>query len=402
MVLKEMSLYMIKGRLKRKLYFSLCSMLSAINRLVYKRQNTILFFSTTTLYDNSEALFHYLITQGYNQKYRITCVVRYPNTYQNKYFNVRYISVFHAIWPILRAKYVFYHNEMLAIMPSNDQIFVDFWHASTFKKINKMIDPNYKYDFFTYLTVTSEIFRPIFSQAFGCDDKRIIINGHPRDDYLFKYNNVLKDLGIFRHYEKYFIWVPTYRLSQNHHQQDTAYEYFKGSGLPVFYTEESLKDLNHFLVKNNSFMIIKIHPAQDSGLITNKRFTHIRFLYNSELEEKNIPFYSILPYMDALITDYSSIMFDYLLLDRPMAFTIDDMEDYNTRRGFVFQNPFDFMPGEYISQPEEFYSFLNHCINNQDDYKLLRSKINNLVNYYKDGNNCRRILEFIGISKNND
>lgn len=390
---------MIKGKLKRKLYFLLGAILSHISVCIPKQENVIFFFSTSTLYDNSEALFHYLIEQGYHHQYRIICAVRDKNLCK-KIYNVRYISVFGAIWPILRSKYVFYHNEMLPIMPTSKQIFVDFWHASTFKKINKMIEPDYKYDFFTYLTVTSELFRPIFAEAFGCDKNRIILNGHPRNDYLYKNIDSLKRLQIDKnHFKKIFIWVPTYRLSKSHKQRDAEPNYFMGSGLPVFRTESALEELNSFLDKNSCFLIIKIHPAQDCACITHKTFSNIKFLYNLELETMDIPFYSILPDMDALITDYSSIVFDFLLLNRPMAFTLDDYETYKRRRGFVFSDPLEFMPGEQIMEAKDFYRFLQHCLNNEDNYKQQRMEINNRVNLYKNGGNCQRILEFVGIYK---
>lgn len=146
-------------------------------------------------------------------------------------------------------------------------------------------------------------------------------------------------------------------------------------------------------------MIIKIHPAQDTSKITKQQFTNIRFLYNQDLELLNIPFYTILPQVDALITDYSSILFDFLLLNRPMAFTIDDIKSYKERRGFVFKDAYKYMPGEKIASSEQFFLFINHCLNNEDSFQEERKSLNKLVNFYKDGNNCERILKFVGITK---
>ena len=54
--------------------------------------------------------------------------------------------------------------------------------------------------------------------------------------------------------------------------------------------------------------------------------------------------YVLLRNADALITDYSSAYFDYMLLNRPIAFTVEDIEEYRKKRGFVFDNPFEYMP----------------------------------------------------------
>lgn len=57
-------------------------------------------------------------------------------------------------------------------------------------------------------------------------------------------------------------------------------------------------------------------------------------------------FYNILNAVDILITDYSSIYFDFLLLDRPIIFTPIDYEEYKHNRGFLLE-PFDFWaPGD--------------------------------------------------------
>ena len=109
--------------------------------------------------------------------------------------------------------------------------------------------------------------------------------------------------------------------------------------------------------------------------------------------------YRLLKDTDALITDYSSVYFDYLLLDKPEAFIIEDMKEYGSHRGFVVDNPLDYMPGEIIESQEGFYGFLENCIAGEDAYKEKRLEINDKVNHYKGGGNCRRLLEFAGISK---
>ena len=52
---------MIQGKVKRKIYFGCCDILSFVNKFIPKNKKSILFFSTTNLYDNSEAVFKYLV-----------------------------------------------------------------------------------------------------------------------------------------------------------------------------------------------------------------------------------------------------------------------------------------------------------------------------------------------------
>ena len=392
---------MIQGKAKRKVYFGLCGILSFINKFIPKNDKAILFFSTTNLYDNSEALFKHFIDNGYNEKYQIICALKNPEDYKALgYKNVKFISVFASIWSIMRSKYIFYHNEMLAIMPTKKQVSVDFWHATTFKKINKTIDPDYRYDFFTYITATSELYRPIFAESFGCELERVIINGHPRNDYLFDDVDEISKLDVEpQKYNKIFVWMPTYRFSFNEVQRDTDWEFLTESGLPIFATISDVEALNEKLKENNSLLILKLHHAQNMEKFNYSSHSNILCLTNPELDEKGIHFYSLLKQTDALITDYSSVFFDYLLLDKPMAFTIDDIDSYSGNRGFVFDNPLDYMPGAKMKNADDFYKFIEDTVNGVDDYKAERADINEKVNFYKDDKSCERIIKFVGIEK---
>lgn len=389
---------MIQGRIKRKIYFSICGIFSVLNNLIKKNNKLIFFFSTSELYDNSAALFYHLVHNKYNSKYRIVCAVRKPKNYLHlKYKNVKFINVYFSVWYILHSKFIFYHNEIIAIKPSKKQISIDFWHATTVKKINKMIDPHYKYDFFTYITVTSELFRPIFAQAFGCNLERIIINGHPRNDYLFDSIDELHKLLNQKTYKRVFIWMPTYRLTYNYVWQDTDEKFLNETGLPLLECYDDLNNLNTFLLLNSCFLIIKIHPTQNMNYQYNN-LSNINYLFNEDIIKNNINLYSLLKQMDALITDYSSVYYDFLLLNKPIAFTIDDIEAYSKKRGFVFDEPMQYMPGEKVRNLNDLYTFIKNCINDIDNFKEERRVINELVNEYKDGNNCRRILDIAGIN----
>lgn len=392
---------MIQGKMKRVIYFGCCAVVSGINKLWPKNKSKIVFFSTTNLYDNSEALFQHLVDHNYQEKYKIICAVRNPKDYSAlEQKNVSFMKVTASIFQIMSAKYLFYHNEMLAVRPSRRQIWVDFWHATTFKKINKMVDPDYKYDYFTYLTATSETFRPIFAEAFGCELDRVIINGHPRNDYLFDDRDELKKLSVDKtSYNKVFMWVPTYRISFNQVYQDTDSTYIGETGLPILLKREELEKLNEYLKNENSLMYIKVHPAQKREGFLFEDMSNIRYLFNEAIDAANIKFYSLLKQMDVLITDYSSVFFDFLLLDRPIGFTIEDMDSYSANRGFVFEDPLEYMPGQKITSIEEFYSFMEDCFMDRDSYQKERNRINKLANHYTDGSSCKRILEFVGIKK---
>ena len=93
------------------------------------------------------------------------------------------------------------------------------------------------------------------------------------------------------------------------------------------------------------------------------------------------------------LTDYSSIYFDYLLLDRPIAFLIDDIAQYQQNRGFTVENALDLMPGEKIRTVSELNGFLDRLAKGEDRFQEDRQRVNRRVNRWQDGESAKRFLE---------
>ena len=146
-------------------------------------------------------------------------------------------------------------------------------------------------------------------------------------------------------------------------------------------------------------MAIKLHPMQKLSDITPVSFSHIRLLTNEDLKRCSLPLYELVARADALVTDYSSIYFDYLLLNRPIGFTCDDMDAYGGSRGFVVEDPFSLMPGMKISDYTGFRTFAEKAADGDDGYRDERRRVNDLVNAYQDGENAARLLSMLGLSK---
>ena len=114
------------------------------------------------------------------------------------------------------------------------------------------------------------------------------------------------------------------------------------------------------------------------------------------MDDKNIQLYEILPVFDALITDYSSVAIDYLLIDKPIGFTLDDFEEYRKSRGFVFNDPREYMPGEHIYVLDDLIKFISNVANGKDEYKDKRDELKRIA-HNPAQNYCDRILEHFGL-----
>jgi len=173
---------------------------------------------------------------------------------------------------------------------------------------------------FDLVTVTSEAMIAPFSSAFRIDPEQLLVTGYPRNDLL---TDCLPDYGFSTSsdgYELYqrlyeeptvFFYAPTYHEETGQHIRDHL----------------RLDELNKWLTAVNGHLIIKPHPREQFD-IDDAEYSRITLM------PEQLDSYPVLLYTDILITDYSSIYFDYLHLDRPVVFYPFDLEQYRSRRGF--------------------------------------------------------------------
>ena len=365
--------------IKKLLSNSIFKILTMINYYMPKKGIILIYCNSAGGFrDNLKAVYDYIIENNINKDYKVYCsAVEYKSLVVPK--NVFAISNLSAIYYFLFSKYVFYGYGKLPIKPSKQQIVISMFHGMPLKKIGGYLNNAAVHDFFfTYALATGTLFVPIIAKAFWCPIKNVLICGYPRNDALFRNYNYYD-----KNNNRMILWLPTYR------DNDSNY-------LPIF-SIKALKNLDEKISKLNIILFIKLHTGYDEGNIRFPKFKNIIAYRHDDFMNEKLDLYKLLSCADALITDYSSVYFDYLLLDRPIAFTLDDLKMYKSNRGFVFDNIFEYMPGKKIHNQDEFFDFCKEIANDVDDYKQERKRVNDLVNYYKDGNNCERLLKMVGI-----
>lgn len=354
--------------------------LTLINKIL-KKEEMIFFYSNLGFRDNVKAFYDYLIEAGYNKKFKIVVSINDWELYIGKEpDNVIFINNKAGIRYFMKSKYAFYCFGKYPIKPAKNQTVVNLWHGMPLKRIGNMEAGLEKvdYNYFTKIISTAKLFTPILMNSFSCSEEQVMIAGQPRNDELFKENRIM-DASIRRGSDKVFVWLPTYR---NEYQE-----------IPIpGFNEQQVEELNEFLKSKSSRMIVKIHPLQKASSNLQK-LSNIEFITQDMLNKNSMTVYALLRSADALITDYSSVYFDYLLLDRPIAFTVEDIKKYNEERGFSFENPFEYMPGPHVEEMGDLQQFISDVKAGNDNYKVLRGAVNEKVNFFKDGNSSRRIAE---------
>lgn len=222
----------------------------------------------------------------------------------------------------------------------------------------------------SYSLASSSLMSDVISRFIGISKKYIIIGGQPRNDSLMekKETDCLTDSDTIK-----ILYAPTWR--QNSDVRLFPFEDFSTDGL------------GQFLIDNNIELFIRFHPEFEE--IIPEKILAVRNV--SLFSAKKYP--EIMDYInqfDQIITDYSSIYFDYLLLDRPMIFIPYDYNEYNEKIGFTV--PYDeYTPGP---KPKTFDGFKKAVLNGAKDssyYAEERKKINDLCNPVRN-NSCEYLF----------
>jgi CDP-glycerol glycerophosphotransferase (TagB/SpsB family) len=382
---------MIKNiKIKKVLKTTVFPVLSVVNKIIPKRDDYILLHAANMgIGHNLAPLRDYLLNEGYGENNKIICEVE-DEKYAETQYDVTYVSYIQSIFYFLRTRHVFYTTGQIPIKPSKKQIVIHLDHGAagfkTFGAISNIHNGNEFY--FTYYMAPSEVYVPIAEKALRCKRENILINDEPVADVLLtsraKYN-----LGK---YKKIGIWLPTFRQSEYLGYSDSQEENL----LPMF-SESDYIELNDMLKKCDIKLIVKIHSGQNLEKYKKTSFSNLEIISQEDMVKKGWELYSLLAQMDFLISDYSSVYLQYLLLNRPIGFVVPDFEEYLEKRGSVFENPREYMPGAFITEKKELYTFFSDLSEGIDNYELERQKVCKLIHKYKDPNNCKRLISISDI-----
>ena len=393
---------------KRLLFF----LIRVYSFFVKKDENMITFISTPDFSDNSKSLWKYIEE---NTDYRTVWIVSNLELMNNlrkmgieAYLNKSYEGIKH----IIKSKYLVSTHHHFSMLKIKKQVLVDLWHGVPLKTLGVLENrykkkklenfPSKRTDF---SIASSELSRYALSACLAADPHKFLVTGQPRNDLLFDECNIslenIIDDASFNMNNKNIIYMPTFRNGYKERND--------GVGIlssNVFRLEDYDKDiLEKFLTENNINIILKLHPFEEkiylNDEIKNALPKNVYLLKSDYLSNRNLSIYNLLNKFDLLITDYSSIYFDYMLLDRPIIFIDGDIDIYRNKRGFLYQNYDYYMPGHKVHDLNNFIYAINDALKN-DTYRENRNIINNIINEYKDGKSSERVYKKVWLKSNNN
>lgn len=250
----------------------------------------------------------------------------------------------------------------------------------TFRRLQ---NENYSY----YYAVTSEYMKKLHTQAFAADHNRVFVCGYARNDILVdndylndKENFYINDKDMYERIlalkdegQKIIIYMPTHRDSEEE-----------------LFTVMDFGKVNSYFQGNKITMIVKAHVRSK----IHSEMSQISYsnIINMEPREDLYPYLNL---SDILVTDYSSVYFDYLLLDRPMIFFAYDLDTYVTESRELYYDYEEITPGPTVRTMDELIASIDGIISEGDKYQADRQKILDMMFDYKDARAAERLFQVI-------
>jgi CDP-glycerol glycerophosphotransferase (TagB/SpsB family) len=243
------------------------------------------------------------------------------------------------------------------------------------KKAFQFIVRNESKSYHTILSPSDDV-KKIFKEVF--ENNKIYNLGYPRNDVFYDkeimHNNYFKNLHL-DNYSKIILFCPTYRETEN-------------PKMP--FSDEFLKILDKYLKETNRILLIKGH-VDEKNEISTENYSNIRNVSNKieDIQE-------ILPYVDTLITDYSSVFFDFVLMGKPIVFYPYDYNEYVDKRPLFFDY-FSELPGPFVKNQDQLFEEIKNIDKNFQDknYNEKFHVFNFRFNLFQNGGSCKRLLNHL-------
>lgn len=304
--------------------------------------------------------------------YKLIIAVRDNVKRSKEYDYVKYSSLKY-FWLLITSK-IWVSNvniELGLSLKRSSQIYINTWHGVPFVTIGNCVSRRNDYDFskVDLITTCSPYDENIFIKCFNANPSSFLRCGLPRNIDLLDYskNAVREKMNISKD-KKVYLYAPTWRFDKK--RSKTIYSNF------IKYWSKNIKD-------ENIYLICKFHHLSE--------FEYLDILPKNISIISNITsLNSCMQVSDFLITDYSSIYFDFSIMRKPTIFYMPDIDLYSKERGFYTKpnsshgkviaslNELDFILDE--TQQLKFNDFeIVFNYNPKDTIELISNRINKLL-----------------------
>jgi len=299
-------------------------------------------------------------------------ILKYKNTILDK---LRYVvEIIKQVYHIKTSNVVIIdgNNFVVSNINKKNTKIVQIWHAcGAIKKFGEDFERKYKIKNYDYIITSSSKSKSIMASAFGVDEDQVIPLGYPKTDKLFDKKIMRKyKLEMYKKYpflkgKKIVLYAPT----------------FRGEGI---YDKKFLKvDIDKISksIGDDYVFLYKFHPVIDNKL--DCKVENVKDVSDESL-------YKLFSVADMLVSDFSAIIYDFSILEKPILLYTPDLDEYKEKRG-LYVDYEEFAPGKITYNEDELIKSIQ-----QENFNIQKvKKIKNEFFDFLDGKSSVRIAKFI-------
>ena len=344
---------------------------------------------------NGGAFYDYLMRNGLNKEWKIIWLLRNPVP-ENLPYNVIAFNYWEKSlkkeYYLNKAKYILCDDKYIEKRRKTQTEIYCTHGGITYKNVvGKIIVPEY----IDYILSSSPAYDPFMCKNYSIPypNNRMLHIGFPSNDILFEnIEDEVKKITV-NDYKTRILWMPTFRRnSKNRNDSDIELPL----GIPLFMHMEELESFNTLLASIDCVVVLKIHPMEiEESYKKLHDMSNIVIVDGKRTKELGIDGYKLMKSCDALLSDYSSSVYSYLLTDRPIGFVLSDLQHY--KLGLTVENYEDYMPGPKIYDIEDIKQFVVNVSTGRDEYKNARQELISYLYTNPDGGACKRLCDFLRI-----
>lgn len=376
----------ICGRLKR----DICSFLRPLSKLVPNKKGLWLFgaWQGSIYADNAKYMFEYVLRE--HPEIKAVWMTR-SSSVKKKLDDLQYPCCkpgsLKGLYYTLRAELAFETEgewDISYLLNPRDTVIVQLWHGIGVKALNwktgsyrqkKTVEHFKPY----YWCATSELYVDVITDLMQVKSERFGMTGYPRNDtFISKPKNEAVEKNMAQHPGKRFvIYMPTHRNF--------------GKDGNAFINVDVFEDVNKRLEQNNMILVYKPHFHElENFLPYESKYPNIIFAKEQEIWADP---YSYLHYFDAMISDYSSCIFDFTCSGKPVVLFPYDLESYKTGDAGLLDIYWTIPAGPMCMTWNEVLETLNNLFRD-DDWAQKREECRRAYHIFNDGKNCERVYDF--------
>ncbi|MGW6146673.1 CDP-glycerol glycerophosphotransferase family protein [Bacillus mycoides] len=316
--------------------------------------------------------------------YKPTCKYKlkaYPEVKAYQFETLSIVNMIEAIYHLATSKYTIidnYFGFLSAIKFREGTECIQLWHAAGTIKNFGLLDPNFNkrskraqkrfrkvYKNFHKIVVGSDLLADIYMDTFSLGPQQMVKTGIPRTDLFFdriRQKNIKEKLLLENPElvnKKVILYAPTFRDKE----------------INSFKLQLEIREM-YRAFHEEYVLLIRLHPAIKDKFYYKSEYS--QFIYDYSLYPNINELFLV---TDILITDYSSIPYEFCLLKKPMVFYPYDLEEYKNQRGIMGEYD-SLVPGPVVYSTKELVSIIK---NNEFDLSKIE-EFSLKWNQYSKGN----------------